>query len=166
LLEKSLLFGGKQSLPAQYFDARHTTLRERPVAEELVSALSRAVPDQVLTFHIGPPLEDSPEDFPKVSVPTLLVTHRTEMSGAYLMKKPRAALTGVGVLFRIGFQIPGDAQPYAFKYSSWNAPELKSIVDGKSFEAIYGEMAEKAFVKLAKRYLADLLPGIPIPSKG
>jgi hypothetical protein len=31
---------------------------------------------------------------------------------------------------------------------------------GRSFEDIYGEMAEKAFSKLGKRYLTELVPGL------
>ena len=34
------------------------------------------------------------------------------------------------------------------------------MMDGRSFEEIYDEMAEKAFSKLGKKYLTDLVPGL------
>ena len=75
----------------------------------------------------------------------------------------RAALTGVGVLFRIVFAIPNDPPAYAYKYSAWNPPDLKSMMDGRSFEEIYNEMGEKSFSKLSKKYLTDLVPGLLQP---
>jgi hypothetical protein len=162
LIEKSLWYGGPQSLPAQYFDDAHASERERPMAATFLAALAQAVPEDYLKFETAPPLEDKGEDDPEVSVPTLLVTHRTEMSGAYLMRSPRAALTGVGVLFRVSILIPHDPTSYTYKYSSWNAPDFKSTMEGASFEKIYTDMAHRAFVKLEKRYLADLLPGISV----
>jgi hypothetical protein len=160
LLQKSNYFGGKASLPAQYFDQKHAALREKPSGQEIVNVLSQGFPEDLLKFELGPPLEDSPEDDPKVKVPSIVITHRTEMSGAYLMKRPRAALTGVGVLFRVVFAIPNDPAVHAFKYSAWNPPDLKSMMDGRSFEEIYNEMGDKAFSKLAKKYLLDLVPGL------
>lgn len=160
MLQKSLYFGGPASLPAQYFDAPHAEAREEPVGKELVAALSQAFPKDLLDFQLAAPLQDSDEDLPKVTVPTLLVTHRTEMSGAYLMRKPRAALTGIGVLFRVTFQIPNDPRAHLFKYSAWNAPDTKQALEGASFEAIYDQMASRAFKKLPQKYLAELLPGL------
>jgi hypothetical protein len=163
LLQKSNYFGGKASLPGQYFDATHATKREAPVAEELLATLSRAFPEDVLKFELGPPIPDSPEEDPKVTVPTLVITHRTEMSGAYLMKRPKAALTGVGILFRLAFQIPNDPQIHNYKFSTWQAPDLKSMIEGRSFEDIYGEMGDKSFAKLAKKYASDTTPGLLKP---
>jgi hypothetical protein len=118
LLEKSNYFGGKASLPAQYFDAKHAALREEPSGKEIQATLQQGFSPDLLKFELGPPLDDSGEEDPKVSVPSVIVTHRTELSGAYLMKRPRAALTGVGVLFRVVFAIPNDPTIYAYKYSA------------------------------------------------
>jgi hypothetical protein len=82
------------------------------------------------------------------------------MSGAYLLKKPKAALTGIGVLFRVTFQIPNDPDAHLYKYSAWNAPDLKQAAESESFEQIYDDMASRGFQKLTKRYLAELLPGL------
>jgi hypothetical protein len=163
LLQKSNYFGGKASLPAQYFDAKHAAPREASSGKELQATLSQAFSPDLVEFEIGAPLEDNGEEDPKVSVPSVIVTHRTEMSGAYLMKRPRAALTGIGVLFRVVFALPNDPAVYAYKYSAWNAPELKSMMDGRSFEEIYTAMGEKAFSKVAKKYLTDLVPGLAQP---
>lgn len=160
LLQKSNYFGGKASLPVQYFDVKHAAAREEPSGKEIAAVLSRGFAPDLLKFELAAPLPDSDEEEPKVSVPTIVVTHRTEMSGAYLMKRPRAALTGVGVLFRVVFAIPNDPDPYVYKYSAWNPPDLKSMMDGRTFEDIYNEMGEKAFSKLGKRYLTDLVPGL------
>jgi hypothetical protein len=165
LLQKSNYFGGKASLPAQYFDAKHAAERELPIGREIVNTLSLGFSPDLLKFEVGPPLEDTGEEDPKVKVPSIIVTHRTEMSGAYLMKRPRAALTGIGVLFRVVFTIPDAPTIHAYKYSAWNAPELKSMLDGRSFEQIYGEMGEKAFSRLGKRYLNELVPGLVAASK-
>lgn len=160
MIKKALTFGGEASLPKQYFDDKHSTAREEPVAKEILATLSQAFPTDLVEFHLAPPLEDSPEDVPEVKVPTLLITHRTEMSGGYLLKNPRAALTGIGVLFRVTFQIPGDPEVHFFKLSTWNAPELKKASEFTGFGAIYDEMAVRAFSKLPKKYLAELVPGL------
>ena len=160
LLRMSNYFGGKSSLPGQYFDEEHAVQREQPVGREIVARLSQGFSEDLLKFELGPPLADSPEEDPKVTVPSIVITHRTEMSGAYLMRRPRAALTGVSVLFRIVFAIPNDPNPHAFKYSAWNPPDLRSLMVGRSFPEIYEEMGDQAFTKLAHRYLAELVPGL------
>lgn len=160
LLQKAHWYGGKASLPGQYFDAKHALTREQPIQKQIIDALSQGFDEDVLKFEAGPPIDDNSEEDPKVSVPTLLVVHRTEMSGAYLMKKPRAALTGVGVLFRISVMLPNVGAVHNFKYSAWNSPDVKSMMEGRPFEDIYDDMADKAFAKLAKKYLNDVVPGL------
>jgi hypothetical protein len=157
-LRRSVFFGGEASLPAQYFDAKHSAKREEVFAKELTAQFSRAFPSDMLALEPGPLLEDETEDLPKVSVPTLVVSHRTEMSGAYLSTKPRAAYTGIGILFRVSLQVPEDDKPFVYKSSSWQAPALREIRNGSSFESIYSDMADKAFAKLSKRFLAELFP--------
>jgi hypothetical protein len=158
-LRKSVFFGGEASLPAQYFDAKRSLRREAELSKLLIAHFTRAFPSDLLSLEPAAPLEDASEELPKVTVPTLLVSHRTEMSGAYLSTQPRAAYTGIGVLFRVSLQIPDDATPHLYKSSTWYAPALREIRNGASFESIYEEMATKAFTKLWKRYLAELFPG-------
>jgi hypothetical protein len=158
-LRKSIFFGGEASLPKQYFDAKHSEKREAELTKTLVGHFSRAFPSDMLTLEPSAPLDEPSEELPKVSAPTLLVSHRTEMSGAYLSTQPRAAYTGIGLLFRVSLQIPDDPDSHVYKYSTWHAPALREIRNGASFESIYGEMGEKAFAKLTKRYVTELLPG-------
>jgi hypothetical protein len=158
-LRKSVFFGGEPSLPAQYFDAKRSVQREAELSKLLIGQFARAFPSDLLSLEPAALFEDAGEELPKVTVPTLLVTHRTEMSGAYLSTQPRAAYTGIGVLFRVSLQIPDDATPHVYKSSSWYAPALREIRNGASFESIYEEMATKAFTKVWKRYLAELFPG-------
>jgi hypothetical protein len=158
-LRKSVFFGGEASLPAQYFDAKRSLQREAELSKLLIAHFGRAFPNDLLSLEPAPALEDASEELPKVTVPTLLVSHRTEMSGAYLSTQPRAAYTGIGIIFRVSLQIPDDAKPHLYKSSSWYAPALREIRNGASFESIYGDMASKAFAKLWKRYLTELFPG-------
>jgi hypothetical protein len=158
-LRKSVFFGGEASLPAQYFDAQRSAEREVELTKTFVASFARAFPSDMVSLELMPPLDPAIDDLPKVTVPTLLVSHRTEMSGAYLSTQPRAAYTGIGVLFRVSLQIPGDAAPHQYKSSSWYAPALREIRNGASFASIYEEMASKAFTKLSKRYLSELFPG-------
>ncbi|MGC4094161.1 MAG: hypothetical protein QM756_40870 [Polyangiaceae bacterium] len=160
LLAKAHWFGGKASLPGQYFDAKHAAKREQPAQAQIIDTLSQGFDEDVLKFVAGPPIDDNLEEDPKVSVPTILIVHRTEMSGAYLMKRPRAALTGIGVLFRIVTFLPSAGPIHTFKYSAWNSPDVKSMMEGRPFEELYNDMADKAFAKLAKKYLNDLTPGL------
>jgi hypothetical protein len=76
------------------------------------------------------------------------------------MKNPRAAITGVGVLFRISLLLPGAGALHSFKYSAWNSPDVKSMMEGRPFEEIYDDMADKSFAKLTKKYLAEIVPGL------
>jgi hypothetical protein len=160
LLAKAHWFGGKASLPGQYFDAKHAALREQPIQKQFVDTFSQGFDEDLLKFQPGAPIDDNTDEDPKVTVPSIIVIHRTEMSGAYLMKRPRAALTGVGVLFRIGVLIPGQGAVHNYRYSAWNSPDMKSMMDGHTFEQIYNEMADKAFTKLAKKYVNDVVPGL------
>jgi|GEM_PF-416338 len=159
-LMKSNSFGGRASLPTQYFDAANSTERENLMSKELISTLSQAFPEDVVRFEAGPLLDNGTDDDPKLTAPTLLITHRVEMSGMYMMRRPRAALTGVGILFRVTLTVPESSAMHAYKYSAWNAPDLVMMVNGESFKNIYGSMGDKSFVRLTKRYLSELVPAL------
>lgn len=162
LIRKSRYFAGDDSLPAQYFDATRSQGREEPVARQILAALQRPFPSDLLNFQLAPPMQDSGAELPSVSVPTLLITHATEMSGGYLLKKPRAALTGVSILFWVTFQIPGDPEAIRFKLSTWNVPNVRRSHDFQGYSAIYDEMGARAFERLPKKFLADLMPGLDL----
>ena len=102
----------------------------------------------------GPGLESAAE--PKASVPTVFVTYHTELSGSFPSRKPRLALSGIGVLARISFDIPGDPEPLVFKLTVWRAPDLRTITDASTPAELYEAMASEAFKRLTKKYLATL----------
>jgi hypothetical protein len=167
-LRKSAYFTGEASLPGQYFDAAHEAPREQVAASVLVSALSEHFPSDLVAPKAAATLDDATDTKPQVpsvpsspvpsspTVPTLLVTYHTEMSGAFTSKKPRFALSGIGILCKVSFEIPGDNEPLSFKFSVWRAPDLKSVTDTTTPADLYEAMATEAFKRFDKKYLATL----------
>jgi hypothetical protein len=156
VLQKSSYFAGEKSLPGQYFDAQHFEPREAEAAAIVVERLKQVFPSDMLDPKLAAPLDDEAE-VPSVKVPTLLITHRTEMSGAFLSKKPRIIFTGVGLILRAQFMLPGDSDPPSFRQSVWRAPDIKKLeTENATAEATYDEMARDAFKKFMKRYLATM----------
>ena len=93
--------------------------READVGHELEARLNREFPPDILHFKLVPALDDDGTDAPKVSRPTFVITHRDELSGAFMSKKPRGAFAGLGFTVRSVLLIPGDNQPpLAFKFSA------------------------------------------------
>jgi len=153
-LRMSAYFTGEKSLPGQYFDAAHATPREQVAATALATALGEHFPHDLLDAKVAPTLDDTADTKPKV--PTLLVSYRSEMSGAFTSKKPRFAVSGVGIFCKVSFEIPGDSEPLTFKFSIWRAPDLKSVTDTTTPAELYESMAAEAFKRFNKKYLATL----------
>jgi hypothetical protein len=153
-LRQSAYFTGESSLPGQYLDAAHEAPREAAVAAMLIAALNEHLPADLVTAKPAPPLEANADSKP--TVPTLLISYHTELSGAFMSRKPRLALSGIGMIARASFEIPGDADPLIFKLSVWRAPDLRTIADTATPEALYDAMANEAFKRFAKKYLGTL----------
>jgi hypothetical protein len=153
-LRQSAYFTGEKSLPGQYFDAGHSAPREQVAANALASAIGEHFPSDLVAPKAAPTLEDSADQ--KLTVPTLLVTYHTEMSGAFTSRKPRFAVSGIGFLCKVSFEIPGDTEPLTFKFSVWRAPDLKSVTDTTAPPELYEAMATEAFKRFTKKYLATL----------
>ncbi len=153
-LRMSAYFTGEKSLPGQYFDEAHVAPREQVAAGALAAALTEHFPQDLLDAKTAPTLDDAADTKPKV--PTLLVSYRTEMSGAFTSRKPRFAVSGVGVFCKVSFEIPGDSEPLTFKFSIWRAPDLKSVTDTTTPAELYEAMAAEAFKRFDKKYLATL----------
>jgi len=153
-LRMSAYFTGEKSLPGQYFDAAHAAPREAVAAGVLASALNEQFPRDLLDAKVAPTLDDSADTSPKV--PTLLVSYRTEMSGAFTSKRPRFAVSGIGIFCKVSFDIPGDSDPLTFKFSVWRAPDLKTVSDTTTPAELYEAMAAEAFKRFDKKYLATL----------
>jgi hypothetical protein len=153
-LKMSAYFTGDKSLPGQYFDAAHAEPREQVAAAALASAVSEHFPSDMLAAKAAPTLDDTADV--KLKVPTLLIVYRTEMSGAFTSKKPRFAVSGIGIFCKVSLEIPGDSEPLTFKFSLWRAPDLKTVTDTTTPPELYEAMAAEAFKRFDKKYLATL----------
>jgi hypothetical protein len=153
-LRQSAYFTGENSLPGQYFDAAHEAPREAVVAAALIAALAEHLPRDLIDAKAAPAVDDAAD--PKPTVPTLLISYHTEMSGAFMSRHPRLALSGIGIITRTSFEIPGDSDPQIFKLSVWRAPDLKMITDTSTAADLYDTMSVEAFKRFTKKYLATV----------
>jgi len=153
-LHQSAYFTGEKSLPRQYFDAEHAAPREAAAASAIAGAIAEHFPPDLVAPKTQTTLDDSADT--KATLPTVLITYHTEMSGAFSSKKPRFAVSGIGILCKASFEIPGDSEPLVFKVSLWRAPDLKSITDSTTPADVYEAMAQDAFKRFDKKYLATL----------
>ncbi|MEP7053416.1 MAG: hypothetical protein ABJB12_23835 [Pseudomonadota bacterium] len=153
-LRQSPYFSGESSLPGQYLDAAHEAPREAAIAAALLAALNEHLPKDLLRAESAPPLSANAELKP--TVPTLLISYHTELSGTFMSRAPRLALAGIGIICRASFEIPNDPDPLIFKLSVWRAPDLKNITPDATPAQLYDTMATEAFKRFAKKYLATL----------
>ncbi|MET0794277.1 MAG: hypothetical protein ABW061_22330 [Polyangiaceae bacterium] len=156
--EKSLrmnaYFSGEKTLPGQYFDEAHQNPREAAAAAYVTAALNDHFPRDLVDAKVGPTLDANAD--PKPTVPTILITYHTELSGAFTSRKPRLALSGIGLISKVSFEIPGDPESLGFKLTVWRAPDLTAISDSSTPAALYEAMAGEAFKRFMKKYLATL----------
>lgn len=158
-LIKSAYFAGESTLPAKYFSREASQVREERYGQEIIDRLQPLFPTELVKFELAPTSEDPSDELPKVDVPTLLLTYRHELSGAYMSRKPRAAFAGVGLFVRVNFLLPGEAQDLAFKHTGWLAPDVKRIEAGElELTAVYDDMVDKAFRRFFKKYWATWFP--------
>lgn len=157
-LSKSAYFMGPEFLPSRYFRPEDWEAREEDVGHELEARLNREFPPDLLHFKLVPALDDDGTDVPKVSRPTLVITHRDELSGAFMSKKPRGAFAGLGFTVRSVLVIPGDDQPpLSFKFSAWLKPDLNKWEEpGTTPKQIYDAIARDGLSKYSKKQLAFL----------
>ncbi len=153
-LRQSAYFTGEKSLPGQYLDAAHEAPREAVVAAALIAALSEHLPHDLVDAKAAPTLDAAVD--PKATVPTLLINYHTELSGAFTSRTPRLALSGIGVVTRVSFEIPGDPDPLVFKLTVWRAPDMRNIAATSTAPELYDTMATEAFKRFTKKYLATV----------
>jgi hypothetical protein len=157
-LSKSAYFMGPEFLPSRYFRPEDWEAREEDVGHELEARLNREFAPDILHFKLVPAIEDDGSDAPKVSRPTFVITHRDELSGAFMSKKPRGAFAGLGFTVRSVLLIPGDDQPpLTFKFSAWLKPDLNKWEEpGTTPKQIYDAIARDGLSKYSKKQLAFL----------
>jgi hypothetical protein len=153
-LRQSAYFTGEKSLPGQYLDAAHEAPRENTVSAAIVAALAEHLPRDLVDAQAASTLDAAAD--PKPTVPTLLINYHPELSGAFMSRRPRLALAGVGVITRVSFEIPQDPYPLVFKLSVWRAPDMKNIDPAATAPDLYDSMATEAFKRFTKKYLATL----------
>jgi hypothetical protein len=155
LIIKSNYFAGEATLPSKFFGPAQFKEREERYGKEIVERLQQLLPVELVKFELDETLEDPGEDLPKVEVPTLLVTYRHELSGAYMSRKPRAVFAGVGIFVKTHFILPADDKPMAFKYTGWHAPDIKRLEAGElEVGKVYDDLTDKAMRKFMKKYYA------------
>lgn len=157
-LSKSAYFMGPDFLPSRYFRPEDWEKREADVGHELAARLNREFAPDLLHWKPVSTLEDDGTDAPKLSRPTLVITHRDELSGAFMSKKPRGAFAGLGFTVRSVLIIPGDDQPpLTFKFSAWLKPDLAKWEEpGTTPKDIYEALARDGMSRYSKKQLAFL----------
>jgi hypothetical protein len=163
----SAYFMGQQSVPSQYFDEARSRKREGVATEKLLTLLQPRFPQEVLHFEAGTPfdppvVEPGPEasdgPLPTIQVPTVMITHTTEMTGGYMSQNPRGIFVGVSLFYTVVFAIPGDQEPLRFRFSIWRPPNLVTLKQEQlSTEAMYDLMSDSAFSIFTDRYVASLV---------
>lgn len=160
-LKKSAYYAGPSALPSQYFAAKYAEPREAVVVNALRERLEKAFPKDMLSLEVGPALEDD-SNTPTVQVPTLIITHRTELAGVFLSRKPRGAFVGLSVQYKARMLIPGDPHTLDVAHSVWLAPGPKKLEEvGMNYRDLYENMAQDGF----GRFLKKLLPVLFGPEK-
>ncbi len=139
-------------LPSQYFDDEHAQQRETAVFEHLKERFDKAFSPDALRVTRGKLLtteEELPDD-PKV--PTLFITHSSNMGHGIRNLNPNGMFVGVGFVFKAFFVVPKEEQMLSMKYSTWRPPDLLKLRKGKlSIPDVYLTMAEAAFKNFDRR---------------
>jgi hypothetical protein len=156
-LQKSAYFLGPDSLPSRYFRPEDWEPREADFGKQIEARLNREFAPDILRFKLAPAMTDDGQDLPKVTRPTLVITHRAEMSGAFMSKKPRGAFVGLGVTVRSALIIPGDDQPLNFKFTAWLPPDLKRWEQPAATpKDVYDALGRDGLDRYTKKQLAYL----------
>ncbi len=157
MLQKNAYFGGSKSLPLQYFDDKHAAAREAMIASALSQRFAAVFPRDILSFELGSAKADDDGGAPAVTVPTLLITHITNMVSIHTSRKPRGAFAGIAFAFKAQLLIPGDAAPPTFSCPVWMQPDFNKYDDeGWTPESLYEYMATEAFSQFLKKYFASI----------
>jgi hypothetical protein len=158
LLMASAYYGGEKTLPSRYLIGSSVRTAEERAGKELAAQFTKIFPEDLLQLRIGAPLpEKTPKDV-KFDKPTLVMSYRLEISSTFVSKRPRAILTGVGLLTETSLTIPDGEPAYDFKHTSWHIPDVRRLEGGEiSIEAVYPELLNKAFGRLVSKYSAPWL---------
>ncbi len=159
-LQKNPYFGGSKSLPIQFFDAKHSEAREALIATAISKRFAAVFSRDIISFEFNPtPVEDEP-GAANLTVPTMLITHTTNMVSVFTSRKPRGAFAGIAFAFKAQILIPGDTAPLSFVASVWMAPDFKKYDESNwTPESLYEFMATEACSQFLKKYCAFMFKG-------
>jgi hypothetical protein len=163
----STYFAGNGSLPSRFFSPEHMRKREALAGPRLIAALQQLFPTEIVRFELGDALPspepgERPDPLPKPDVPTLFIDHRTELSGATTVAKPRGLFHGCGIFFETSFVIPGEATELAITVPTWRAPS-RSVMqnDKRTTLDVYEDLTRRSFGMFMRRYLERLMRDPP-----
>jgi len=143
---------GRKSLPTQYFLGEPKSKRETALAEALIARLAQAFPADVVRFEfVGPSLGEN-QELPPVDKPTLTLTHKESLSGAFVGGKPKSVYLGATVVITALLELPGEETTLKYVYSTWRAPNFQVLVE-KDIPDVYEDMMSGAFGNFQKAYL-------------
>jgi hypothetical protein len=156
-LQASAYYGGDKTLPSKILLGEPVRKAERVAATDLANGFAKILPDDLVHFELGPPVDPATAE-PTFKEPTLLVAYRLEISSTFVTKRPRGIFTGVGLLGDVTLSVPDKEPPYKVKHTAWHIPDVRRIeAEELAIDGVYPELLGKAFGKLTTRYLAPWL---------
>lgn len=139
-------------LPSRYFDDEHSQKREELIFGHLAERFRDAFSADALELVHGAHLTSSDKLPEQPDVPTLFISHSTNMGQGIGNLNPNGTFVGVGFLFKAQFVIPGVEQTLQMKYSTWRPPDLLELRKGKiTIPGVYLTMADTAFGSFDER---------------
>jgi hypothetical protein len=168
----SAYFGGNSTLPSRYFREKQMREREALAGPLLIEALQSLFSPEVVSFQMGEALpaidSEEPDDtLPEVTIPTLFIDHRTELSGGYVSPNPRGIFLGAGIFFSSLFVIPGNDYTLKATVPTWRTPSRNVMrLKQRSTGDVYEDLARRSFSLFLSRYLVRVLktpPDISMP---
>lgn len=172
IVRRSRYFGGNVTLPRRHFRGKRMKRREKMTTESLITALQPLFPPEIIHFTAGaalPALEPDATDrtLPEVTVPTLFVGHRTELSGGTVNLQPRGIFMGAGIFFEAIFVIPGQKAKLTHRITTWQSPSRQVLkLKKRSTGDVYEHLARRSFSQFLRKYLPKLLaqsPDVTLP---
>ncbi len=142
----------QEMLPSQYFGPEPSLIREKVIFEHLADRFSKAFAPDALKLVLGEPIGPDGKLPEHPEVPTLFITHSTNMGNGIANSRPPGTFIGVGFLFKAYFVIPGQEEMLQTRYSSWRPPELQKLRAGVlTIPEVYTVMADATFEQFDRR---------------
>jgi hypothetical protein len=160
-------FAGNSSLPSRFFGGEAMRKREALAGPLILGVLQSLFPAEIVRFELGEALPspepgERPEPLPEAGEPTLYIDHRTELSGAHTIAKPRGIFFGAGIFFETSFVIPGEKVSLDITVPTWRAPSRAVMQHAKRTTAdVYEDLVRRSFGMFMRRYFERLLRSPP-----